>query len=318
MAVTSSRIISTILQNIIELVAHSDNSKILTPVVEILNLQIIPIKKLQLNLEKYPNYYDTEHFQKSLEFHLHVILGMRTLAIDYLSSTIIRKILHSRKNKRTIEELIAKLIMSSNSLQLGINFEGSLRRHVRTEMDKYSDDSSTTSEDDKLRLLLENVSVKASAYVESVFASNSIPEPEMKLRDYYLRAQHLFYAECPDYSTAFQLFTSAKALPEAQHYLGMCYLYGFGTRKDSTKAKAYLLNAWTQASFPTALYHLGLLFEIENNKLEAFRYFHSAAAFKVAGACEKVAYYYTTFDLIKDDAEAEHWKRKAALLNVIN
>ncbi|KAJ3273081.1 hypothetical protein HDV01_004858 [Terramyces sp. JEL0728] len=314
MAITSARIITNILLNINELAAHS---KILAPIVEILNLQVIPITKLQLNLEKFPDYYDTEHFQKSLEFHLHVILGIRTLANDYLSPNIIKKILHSRKNKRNIEELVSKLIMSSNSLQLGINFEGSLRRSVRGEMDKYSD-GSTTSEDDKLRLLVESINDKAAAYTESVFASNSIPDQEMKLRDYYLRAQHLFYAECADYATAFQLFLRAKALPEAQHYLGMCFLHGFGTKKDSTKAKAYLMNAWSQASFPTSLYHLGLLFENEKNSLEAFRYFHSAAAFKVIGACEKVADYYANLGLIKDPLEAEHWRRKAASINAIN
>ncbi|KAJ2986338.1 hypothetical protein HDV02_006762, partial [Globomyces sp. JEL0801] len=98
-----------------------------------------------------------------------------------------------------------------------------------------------------------------------------------------------------------------ESLPEANYFIGMCYLYGKGVDQDIGEAKKYLELAWKNAQLPIAIYELGKLHDVLGYQSIAFRNFLLAANLGVTKAYGKLATIYECGDVIYDLEEAKYW-----------
>ncbi|KAI8896921.1 hypothetical protein BC833DRAFT_595661 [Globomyces pollinis-pini] len=298
-------------------------NELLKPFDQIIRTQLTLVKRLVENMKESPDSYNTDHFHHSLEFFKESLMGMRALCNSIEKQNWATKLYLSQQNRSEVDHLINSFKLASNSLQLGLQVDGFDR--VMNERLKQiptgpSNGGSEIKLDDNLTQLNNSISVKKNQYQSSVSASIAMGLNANRVdRDYYLEGYQLFNAAAHDRGAAFELFEKSRRLPESRYYLGICYLKGYGTAKNVGKAKLLLRRSWTSNQIPGAMLELGRLFEYEeNNLLEAYAHYLTAAAFGLPRAVEKVVEIYKTEGPLYNPKEAERWEQKYQLLEVFN
>lgn len=159
---------------------------------------------------------------------------------------------------------------------------------------------------------------KAYGYYKAA-ADRNHTDANLKMGEIYLSKYYPFKDKTKSdkyYSKAFKTLKQQEGVSGvANYHLGIMYKEGLGIEKNPDLAMGHFKNA-SEKGMPEANYELGLIYQQENEDVEAFNYFLKAAEKNVPAAMYEVGLSYLNGKGVNRNSEnAAIWFRKCMKIN---